>query len=641
MVAVTPKALVAASSALIAGATYIDAQLAITRDVQQIFRDKRYGKAIGNRFQALRNNASAYGHLLLADPSAEALWFEGRTWTWGQVKKETDALAEILLQHGAHANTFIAVFMTNSPEMVFAILAISKLGAVPALVNTALRNQTLLHCMGLADAHMVITTPDLTEHLIPLTGEPKMANLCVTLDFGSYASFRASASSTQPDHFIQVGEADLQSVTVDTPAAARTAKDIAALIYTSGTSGKPKAVSVKNDRFAIVSVPAQQDADNPRKYFPMRVFSCLPLFHATALYTGLFQAMGTSGTFCLARKFSASGFSRSLAECQATRVLYVGELARYLLKAPPSPYDKAHPCRVASGNGLQKDVWLKFMERFGITEIREFYRSTEGLAKFDNFSHGAIAAGKLGFQGPIANYMTTDTILVRYDTSTEAPWRDPKTGFCARAKKGEPGEAIGLVTGMDFYPEYLNNPEANDKKLITDVFKRGDVYQRTGDLLVRERSGWIRFHDRSGDTYRWNGENVSAGEVRELISSLPGVQDVTVYGVKLDGYDGQAGAAAITLADPSPHSEKLFVDQMFTRLKATGLTTFQVPRLVRFSEQIEVGATFKHLKTQMQTRSWNPKKQTGKDSVYWLDGESYRRLDAKSWAAIQHGKARL
>lgn len=382
---------------------------------------------------------------------------------------------------------------------------------------------------------MIVSTPDLTEHLLPLTGEPNMAELCVTLDFGSYASLRASASSTQPDHFIQISETDIRSATVITPAVARSAKDIAALIYTSGTSGKPKAVSVKNHRFGIVSVIVPQDAENPKKYLPMRIFSCLPLFHATALYTGLFQAMGTNGTFCLGRKFSASGFSRSLAESQATRMLYVGELARYLLKAPPSPYDKAHPCRLASGNGMQKDVWMKFMERFGIDEVREFYRSTEGLAKFDNFSYGAVAAGKVGFQGPIANYMTTDTILVRYDPTTEAPWRDPKTGFCARAKKDEPGEAIGLVTGMDFYPEYLNSPEANAKKLITDVFKKGDVYQRTGDLLVRERSGWIRFHDRSGDTYRWRGENVSAGEVRELISTLPGVHDVTVYAVKLDG----------------------------------------------------------------------------------------------------------
>lgn len=86
MATITSEALFAASSALLAGAAYVDAQLAISRDIQQLFRDKRYGKAIGSRFYALRNNASLYGHLALADPNAAALWFEGRSWTWGQVK---------------------------------------------------------------------------------------------------------------------------------------------------------------------------------------------------------------------------------------------------------------------------------------------------------------------------------------------------------------------------------------------------------------------------------------------------------------------------------------------------------------------------------------------------------------------------
>lgn len=87
MVALTPKALVAASTAFVAGATYIDAQLAISRDVKQALRDRRYGKAIGSRFKALENNASVYGHLLLADPKATALWFEGRSWTYAEVTR--------------------------------------------------------------------------------------------------------------------------------------------------------------------------------------------------------------------------------------------------------------------------------------------------------------------------------------------------------------------------------------------------------------------------------------------------------------------------------------------------------------------------------------------------------------------------
>lgn len=217
-------------------------------------------------------------------------------------------------------------------------------------------------------------------------------------------------------------------------------------------------------------------------------------------------------------------------------MLYVGELCRYLIAAPPSPYDKAHKCIVAMGNGLHRDVWLKFTKRFGIPEIREIYRSTEGLAKFDNYTRSASGAGNVGFAGPIKLYAEDDTFLVRYDPTTESPYRDPKTGFCVRAKADEPGEAIGRVRSMDLLGNYHGDKAATDLKLISDVFQKGDLFQRTGDLLVRQSSGWIRFHDRSGDTFRWRGENVSASEVREHIGKIDNVQDCSVYAVKLEGY---------------------------------------------------------------------------------------------------------
>jgi acyl-CoA synthetase (AMP-forming)/AMP-acid ligase II len=375
----------------------------------------------------------------------------------------------------------------------------------------------------------------MAEPVIELLDDPIMARLCISLNIGSFPAGLDGADHN--GRFIQLTQQDLAtaSANITCSSTPRALKDVGILIYTSGTTGKPKACSVKNFQFVLVSTRVPLDAEYPERYPVIRIFSCLPLFHGTCLFTGLCYGMGTSGTFCLGRKFSASGFSRALVESRATRMLYVGELCRYLLKAPPSPYDRAHNCTVAKGNGLQRDVWEKFMDRFGIEEVREFYRSTEGIAKFDNFGRGRLGAGKVGFEGPIAHYFNTTTYLLRYDTATEAPWRDPKTGLCVRAKPGEPGEAVGRVNTMDFYSDYLNNPEATSKKLISDVFKKGDLFQRTGDLLVRHSTGWIHFLDRSGDTYRWQSENVSAGEVREHISHLPGVHDVTVYGIKLDG----------------------------------------------------------------------------------------------------------
>jgi acyl-CoA synthetase (AMP-forming)/AMP-acid ligase II len=214
---------------------------------------------------------------------------------------------------------------------------------------------------------------------------------------------------------------------------------------------------------------------------------------------------------------------------------YVGELCRYLVATPPTQYDKAHACIVANGNGLQKDIWTQFMNKFHIPEIREIYRSTEGIAKFDNFKGGAASTGKVGFSGPLKRFLETNTYLVKYDAEREDLYRNPKTGFCVLAALDEPGEAIGRVQSMSLYPQYYDDPKATELKLVRDVFRKGDLFQRTGDLLIQDRAGWVRFHDRIGDTFRWKGENVSAGEVRAFISDIPNVQDVIVYGVKLDG----------------------------------------------------------------------------------------------------------
>jgi acyl-CoA synthetase (AMP-forming)/AMP-acid ligase II len=434
--------------------------------------------------------------------------------------------------------------------------------------------------MKVANASIVVSTPDLTQHLKMVTSHIGSSTSLV-VNLGSFPGVMAPADAL----LISPATLAVAPTTTSFEIPKRSLKDISCLIYTSGTSGKPKAVSIKNFQTLIVSCPLQSDIDNlPEGKDQVRIFSCLPLFHATCMFTGMLYGAGISGCFCLARKFSASQFSRSLYESGATRMLYVGELCRYLLKAAPSEYDRAHRCRTASGNGLQKDIWEPFMHRFGILYIREFYRSTEGVAKYDNFDGGKASVGRVGFEGPLAHSQNNITYLVKIDTENEEPWRDPKTGFCVPAKAGEPGEAIGRVLNIDFYNEYLNSPDANSKKLMADVFKKGDLFQRSGDLLVREKDGWIRFMDRAGDSYRWRGENVSAGEVREHISKIPGVQDVTVFGVVLEKYDGQAGCAAITLHSSESHVQESFIQGLYTYLRNAGLTIYQVPRLLRFVE---------------------------------------------------------
>lgn len=351
----------------------------------------------------------------------------------------------------------------------------------------------------------------------------------LSIDLGSFEENTESVEQITLTDLQQFSPSELQ-------AAKRTPKDLTALIYTSGTTGKPKACAVRNLLAIITATPLSSDVNDPSRYHPIRTYSSLPLFHGTAFFTGLCYSVGTAGTLCLRRKFSASQFWKDVHDSRATRILYIGELCRYLLATPPSPYDRDHNCIVAAGNGLRGEIWERFKTRFNVPEIREFYRSTEGVAKFDNHGVGVWGAGKVGFAGPLARVFEDDNIIVKYDPDTEEPWRDPATGFCVRAALGEEGEAIGRIRDLDALTEYLHNEEATQKKLVRDVFQKGDIFQRTGDLLVQDESGWIRFQDRTGDTFRWKGENVSAGEIRDHICQIEGVHDAVVYGVKLAGY---------------------------------------------------------------------------------------------------------
>jgi acyl-CoA synthetase (AMP-forming)/AMP-acid ligase II len=384
-------------------------------------------------------------------------------------------------------------------------------------------DDTFIHCLNVSGSKSIISTADLAQ------------NVCVDLP---HLSINISSFADAETGSVELITSDTlqQFSPLGLSAAKRTPKDLAVLIYTSGTTGKPKACAIPNMLTIITSTPLSTDANNRSKYYPMRIYSSLPLFHGTAFFTGVCGSVGNGGTLCLRRKFSASQFWKDVHDSGATRILYIGELCRYLLSTPPSPYDQNHKCIVASGNGLRGEIWEKFRGRFNVPEIREFYRSTEGVAKFDNHGIGAWGAGKVGFSGPIRRFLEDDTFIVKYDTDTEMPWRDPVTGFCVRASLGQEGEAIGRVRDRGLLIEYLGNESATEAKLLRDVFEKGDLFQRTGDIVIQDGSGWVRFQDRVGDTFRWKGENVSAGEVRDHICRIEGVHDAVVYGVKLSRY---------------------------------------------------------------------------------------------------------
>ncbi|KAL4917241.1 hypothetical protein BDW62DRAFT_184037 [Aspergillus aurantiobrunneus] len=629
---ISVPAVAAASALAVAACAYLNAKFSISTDLGTIFGDRAFGKRLAHRMSLLGDTPTVYGMLrrvveVEGHGSVEALWFEEKSWTYSELKDLADRLASLLHEREIRTGDFVAVFTTNSPEMVAIIYALSKLGAVASLINVNLRDDTFIHCLNVSGSKLIISTPDLSQFV------------CSDLPHLSFNISSFDGISTASDLITptELGQYSPPTLT----ATKRAPSDLTALIYTSGTTGKPKACAIRNMMAMVTSNPLSVDVKNSTRYFPLRTYCSLPLFHGTAYFTGLCYTVGNAGTLCIRRKFSASKFWKDVHDSGATRILYIGELCRYLMATPASPYDQDHSCIVAAGNGLRGDIWDRFRERFNVPEIREFYRSTEGIAKYDNFGFGSWGAGKVGFSGPIRRLFEDDTIIVKYDTDTELPYRDPNTGFCIRAKIGEEGEAIGRVRNRGLLTEYLKNEEATEKKLLRDVFEKGDIFQRTGDLLVQDSEGWVKFQDRVGDTFRWKGENVSAGEIRDHISAIPGVHDAVVYGVKLSAYYGQAGAAGITLEEPSEAAASEFMGKLHAELKRKGVPSYAIPRLVRLTEKVATGVTFKQAKGELTKKGWNPQGDWNGDKLYWLNGTKYEKLVESSWSSIESGHAKL
>lgn len=284
----------------------------------------------------------------------------------------------------------------------------------------------------------------------------------------------------------------------------------------------------------------------------------MPLYHSTATVLGFLPCLFAGSTFVLGRKFSARNFWAEVRATDSTLVQYVGETMRYLLATPPAidpttgeDLDKKHRVRAIFGNGLRPDIWNKVKERFGIETVTEFFASTESSGAITNCSRNDFSAGAVGSFGTVGKFiMGRASAIVHVDVLTEEPWRNPKSGFCKRVPDGETGELIWRLNEKDVHHDfqgYFGNDKATERKIMRDVFKKGDAWFRTGDVVRCDSEGRYYFSDRLGDTFRWRSENVSTSEVAEIMGQHPEIHEANVYGVKIPHHEGRAGCAAIVL----------------------------------------------------------------------------------------------
>ncbi len=543
--------------------------------------------------------------------------FEGQEITYADFEARANRFARWGQSVGLKAGDTIALFMENRPDYIAFWFGMAKLAVRTALINYNLSGAGLAHCMNVVDCKAILMNPE-------LAGNFASARDQVKLPVGAFVLGGPAEGLTQIDDAVNQAAPGRPDRSVR---AGVKGGEVALYIYTSGTTGLPKAAKITGVRArGLMRVFKDATEANHNE----RILLTLPLYHATGGMCGVGTALNAGACLILRRKFSASHFWQEAIDNNATMLVYIGELGRYLMNQPPSSLEKSHHITKGFGNGLRADVWEEFVERTGIKRLVEFYGSTEGNVNFFNLD------GKIGAVGRIPRLLRArlPARIIRFDVETEQPIRGPD-GFCMEAAPDEVGEAVGPITSeprqrFDGY----NDQKQSQKKILTDVFVKGDRWFRTGDLMKMDKDGYIYFVDRIGDTFRWKGENVSTSEVEIAISSLKGVTHAIVYGVSVAGYDGRAGMAAI-----SPR-EGVDLKALYAHV-AQHLPSYARPIFVRFQAEAETTGTLKYRKVDLVKDGFDPMNTS--DPMFVADNErqTYIPITPDVHRDIVSGKIRL
>jgi fatty-acyl-CoA synthase len=544
-------------------------------------------------------------------PDNIAIYYQDQAISYAALDARANRYAHWALGQSIGRGTAVALLMENRPDFICAWLGLFKVGAQVALINTNLMDAALAHSISISGAKHAIVGAELAVNFMAAPFETTPA-LWLEGEGCNLTAALAAAPETSP------GKAARAGVTL---------KDRAFFIYTSGTTGLPKAANFSHMRMLFM-MSGFVGAIRPRA--GDRIYDPLPLYHTTGGVCAVGLAFFSGGALILKRKFSVHEFWSDVHKYRATLFEYIGELCRYLLNAPPSPLERGHAIRAITGNGLRPEIWREFQDRFAIPRIVEFYGATEGNVSMLNYD------GTVGAVGRVPDYLEwlLPSRVVRFDVEKEMPVRGPD-GLCIECGPDEVGETLGGMSkraGREF--EGYTNTADSDRKMLRDVFQKGDIWFRTGDLMRRDGHGYFYFVDRIGDTFRWKGENVSTGEVGGALVAVAGIREANVYGVTVPGVDGRAGMASLVV------DGDFNLETLPARLKLR-LAPYARPIFLRLAPQIDVTGTFKQRKVDLVREGFDPSAIA--DPLYFLDTDSgkYERLTPERHADIIAGRIKF
>ena len=550
-------------------------------------------------------------------PDSIAIRYQDEQISYRQLNEQANRIAHLLHDLGVKSGDTIAIELENRPEVLMLVMGTVKLGAIASMINTSQKGEVLLHSLNLVKPKVIFVGEECLESLATVESDlsdEQRKNIFYLKDEGQVSC---------PEHYKNL-EQVIASQPVGNPTSTPEVKmhQPCYYIFTSGTTGLPKASVMTHFRWfksmAGMGLASMRMTKNDVLYV------CLPLYHNNALTVSMAAVLGAGATVAISRRFSVSKFWDEVRHHGATGFCYIGELCRYLLNAQPSNQDQQHKIRVMIGNGLRNDIWMEFKQRFNINHINEFYGASECNLVFTN----ALNLDKTAGICPLSYN------IIEYDIENDVPILNKK-GYMVPVKKGGTGLLITEVTEKQPFDGYTDQAAGN-QKLFHNVFKQGDCWFNTGDLVHNQGFKHVAFADRLGDTFRWKGENVATTEVESMLMEFAGIEHAIVYGVEIPKTDGRAGMASITLA---PNAQ-IDWDKLTDHLR-DALPPYAIPLFLRIREQQEVTSTFKYRKVELKEEAYLLDKVS--DPIMVLQGKDshYQPLTQAIEAEINSGRLSL
>ena len=564
----------------------------VPREVTQAKLDIRSQAAQRHRASQTYTTAERIEESAARFATRPCILYGNEHYDYDQTNRRINQVAHAAHALGVRCGDVVAICLENRPAFMFTWLGLAKLGVRVAFLNTNVSGKPLLHALEATGAKHIVVGEECLE-LFASTELPD--DLCYWIWPDAE---RPATAALRERCVLDLEHAASQAVDTNPPAewrAGLVAGDPALYIFTSGTTGLPKAALISHARWLITGdvMVATMDVTQDDCFYCF-----LPLYHGAASLSAGATAFASGASLLLRRKFSRSEFWADVRRHNVTICQYVGEICRFLLTVPPQPGDHEHPLRKMVGAGMAPEVWEQWTRRFGDQfQVYEGWGSTESNTNTINVDNRIGSCGRIPF------WEKTNLRLVRYDIDSDSHPRD-ENGFLQQCEVGEVGEAIGMiidlpdVVGGRF--EGYTSPEATEKKILRNVFKEGDAWWSSGDLLRYDDDGYFWFVDRVGDTFRWNSENVSTTEVADALGDFPGLDAITVYGVKVEGAEGRAGMAALVL-----QPDASFDPQAFWAFALERLPRYAAPLFLRIAPTTDMTGNYKLRKVDLQRQGYD------------------------------------